>query len=69
MPLATGKPVFKATIKQMILDRAANLDETVTVEEASEIFSEIFANAIIALIKTGLVTTAGSASAQTGNIT
>lgn len=66
MSLTEGKPVLIDDLLEIFSTEAT---ATESPEESRERIAEKLAAAIDKFVRTGLVTTAGTATAQTGNIT
>lgn len=68
MPLVNGRTTAINAVKQAMLDQNGNTDEDQTPDAAATALATKIVDALIALVKTGLVTTTGSAAAQTGSM-
>lgn len=66
--LTAAKPDLKVDIKKILTDFRDKSDENASPDEYIEEFSEKLTNAIFKFVIEAIVTTAGSATAQTGTL-
>ncbi len=69
MPLSVGKPILKASLITYLTQVDANENEDKTPEQVIEEFADALSDMIDTFVRSGLVTTAGSSTNQTGGIT